>query len=146
MLKHWQSHQEYLFFLHEAKVNFDSSLRKRLSSELTSAREKLRLLDLDPVMELLAPFYSGTGRPAKNQPQILRSLVLMMDRKVISLTNWCRKLHEDDLLAFLIGCTPESLPPLGSYFDFLDRLWLQRQELQKLGRKDLFPAGKNAKP
>ena len=65
MLKHWQSHQEYLFFLHEAKVNFDSSLRKRLSSELTSAREKLRLLDLDPVMELLAPFYSGTGRPAK---------------------------------------------------------------------------------
>ena len=56
MLKHWQSHQEYLFFLHEAKVNFDSSLRKRLSSEFASAREKLRLLDLDPVMELLAPF------------------------------------------------------------------------------------------
>ena len=65
MLKHWQSHQEYLFFLNEAKVNFDSSLRKRLSSEFASAREKLRLLNLDPVMKLLAPFYSGTGRPAK---------------------------------------------------------------------------------
>ena len=146
MLKHWQSHQEYLFFLHEAKVNSDSSLRKRLSTDFASAREKLRLLDLDPVMELLAPFYFGTGRPAKNQPQILRSLVLMIDQKVSSLTNWCRKLRNDDLLAFLIGCSPDSLPPLGSYFDFLDRLWLQTKAFQKLGRKDLFPAGKNAKP
>ena len=70
----------------------------------------------------------------------------MMNRKVTSLTNWCRKLQDDDLLAFLIGCTPDFLPHLGSYFDFLDRLWLQRQELQKLGRKELFPASKNAKP
>ena len=146
MLKHWQSHQEYLFFLHEAKVNFDSSLRKRLSFDLASAREKLRLLNLDPVLDLLSPFYSNTGRPAKNQPQILRSLVLMLDQDFKSLTLWCQRLQGDDLLAFLIGCSPDSLPPLGSYFDFLDRLWLQRQSLQKLGRKDLFPAAKNSKP
>ena len=65
MLKHWQSHQEYLFFLHEAKVNFDSSLRKRLSSEFASAREKLRLLDLDPVMVCSLPFIPGLGVPPK---------------------------------------------------------------------------------
>lgn len=146
MLKHWQSHQEYLFFLHEAKVNFDSSLRKRLSTELACSREKLRLLNLDPVLDLLRPSYSNTGRPAMNQPQILRSMVLMMDQGATSLTRWCQKLKNDDLLAFLIGCSPDSLPPLGSYFDFLDRLWLQRQSLQKLGRKDLFPARKNSKP
>ena len=48
MLKHWQSHQEYLRFLHEAKVHFDSSQRKRLASEFASARDKLilsRLVD-----------------------------------------------------------------------------------------------------
>lgn len=27
------------------------------------------------------------------------------------------------VLAALIGCTTDSLPPLGSYFDFMDRLW-----------------------
>lgn len=67
MLKHWQSHQEYLPFLHETKIHFDSSLRKRLSSKFASTRDQLRLLDLDPVMTHLAPFYSLTGRPALNQ-------------------------------------------------------------------------------
>ena len=65
-----------LAFLHEAKIHFDSSQRTRLNTELAPIREKLRLLDLDPVMEYLQQFYSNIGRPAKNQPQIIRSLVL----------------------------------------------------------------------
>ena len=146
MLKHWQSHQEYLHFLHEAKIHFDSSQRKRLSSEFASARDKLRLLDLDPVMVHLAPFYSTTGRPALNQPQIIRSLTLMLHLGVTSLTRWLNHLASDDLLAFLIGCSPSSLPPLGSYFDFIDRLWLRNPAFERLGRKDLFPAHKNLKP
>lgn len=68
MLKHWQSRQEYLHFLHEAKIHFDSSQRKRLTSEFASARNKLRLLDLDPVMLHLAPFYCITGHPALKTP------------------------------------------------------------------------------
>ncbi len=146
MLKHWQSHQEYLRFLHEAKVHFDSSQRKRLASEFASARDKLRLLDLDPVKVHLAPFYSTTGRPALNQPQIIRSLTLMLHLGVTSLTRWLNRLASDDLLAFLIGCSPSSLPPLGSYFDFINRLWLQNPAFERLGRKDLFPAHKNLKP
>lgn len=146
MLKHWQSHQEYLRFLHEAKVHFDSSQRKRLASEFASARDKLRLLDLDPVKAHLAPFYSTTGRPALNQPQIIRSLTLMLHLGVTSLTRWLNRLASDDLLAFLIGCSPSSLPPLGSYFDFINRLWLQNPAFERLGRKDLFPAHKNLKP
>lgn len=34
MLIHWQSHQEYLYFLHEAKISFDSSQRLGLQSKL----------------------------------------------------------------------------------------------------------------
>ena len=100
MLKHWQSHQEYLRFLHEAKVHFDSSQRKRLASEFASARDKLRLLHLDPVKAHLSPFYSTTGRPALNQPQIIRSLTLMLHLGVTSLTRWLNRLASDDLLAF----------------------------------------------
>ena len=67
MLIHWQSHQEYLNFLHETKVHLDSSQRTRLRLEFGAVREKLKLLDLDPVMEFLSAFYSPLGRPAKNQ-------------------------------------------------------------------------------
>ena len=96
--------------------------------------------------EFLAPFYSDTGRPAINQPQILRSFILMLDRKFTSLTNWVAELKSDDLLALLISCLPGHLPPLGSYFDFINRLWLRNPEFELLGRKDLFPSDKNKKP
>lgn len=76
MIKHWQTNQEYHCFLTNAKTTFDSSERVRLQSELASAREKLRLLDTDAAMRFLEPFYSSTGRPASNQPQLLRSFIL----------------------------------------------------------------------
>ena len=70
----------------------------------------------------------------------------MLDQGVTSVTDWVQKLQDDELFAFLIGCCPGFLPPLGSYYDFIDRLWLQKTEPQKLGRKDFFPSGKNKKP
>ena len=128
MLKNWQSHQEYKAFLHEAKVHFDGSQRIRLSSELAPAREKLRLLNLDPVMEYLRPLYPPFGRPAQNQPQLLRSVILFLlllkDGLASTLTKWVEKLEHDPVLAALTGCTLDSLPPLGSYFDLMNRLWM----------------------
>lgn len=110
MLIHWQSHQEYLYFLHETKVHLDSSQRTRLRLEFDTVQKKLKLLNLDSVMEYLSLFYSPTGRPA-----------------------------------LLIGCTPDSLPPPSSYFDFIDRLWTQPEAAQKTDRMDLFPKDKNLK-
>ena len=76
MIKHWQSMQDYKCFLHNSKVSFDSSERTRLHTDLWIPWQKLRLLDTDIAMDVLLPFYSSTGRPAKNQPQILRSFIL----------------------------------------------------------------------
>ena len=50
------------------------------------------------------------------------------------------------MYAMLISCTTDSLPPLGSYLDLMDRLWTQPEASQKTGRKDLFPKAKNSKP
>ena len=116
MLIHWQSHQEYLNFLHETKIHPDSSQRTRLRLEFGPVREKLCLLDLDPVMEYLSAFYSPVSRPAKNQVQIIRSLILMVMLGFTSLTAWLRKLKANSLLALLAGCNPDSLPPLGRRF------------------------------
>ena len=121
MLKHWDTHAEYQHFISEAVTSLNPSQLKRLYS-MSDSWNKLTSMNLDPVGDFLAPFYSDTGRPAINQPQILRSLVLMLDRKFTSLTNWVAELQSDDLLAMLIGCSPGHLPPLGSYFDFIDRL------------------------
>ena len=76
MIKQWQSNHEYLCFLNNQKASFDSSERVRLHSELLIPWQKLRLLDTDAAMLFLQPFYSNTGRPALNQPQILRSFIL----------------------------------------------------------------------
>ena len=147
MLNYWQSHQEYQASLHEAKIHFDSSQRTRLSTGLAPIREKLRLLNLDPVMEYLQPFYSNTGRPAKNQPQIIRSLVLFFlfsgQASAKGLTKWCATLKHDPVLDALVGCTTESLPPLGSYFDLMDRLWLFKNT-ERYSRSRLFPPLKNS--
>ena len=145
MLKHWDSHAEYQHFISQAVESLNPSQLKKFSS-MSDSLNKLTSMNLDPVGQFLAPYYSNTGRPAINQPQILRSFILMLDRGFTRLTNWIAELASDDLLAILIGCAPDSLPPLGSYFDFINRLWLQNPSSQKSGRKDLFPENKNKKP
>lgn len=149
MIKQWQSNHEYLCFLNNQKASFDSSERVRLHSELLIPWQKLRLLDTDAAMLFLQPFYSNTGRPALNQPQILRSFILFfllvsMGLASPSLTRWVSRLKNDRVLAALIGCHTHSLPPLGSYFDFMDRLWTA-PETDRYRRNKLLPASWNSK-
>ncbi len=139
------SHDEYQQFITSAVSSFNESQLKKLNSYKKSL-DKLTSLDLDPVGEYLNSFYSHTGRPALNQAQILRSFILMLDQKFCSLDKWVHTLMSDDILATLIGCTTDSLPPLGSYYDFINRLWLQSEDTEHLGRNDLFSANKNSKP
>ena len=66
-------------------------------------------------------------------------------RACLSLTTWVREvLPNDSLLITLIGCSSKKeLPPLGSYFDFINRIW--RGKKNRYMRSSLFPAGKNGK-
>ena len=149
MIKYWQSMHDYKYFLTESKAHFDSSERNRLHTELWEPWQKLRLFDTDKAMEFLLPFYSNTGRPAMNQPQILRSFILFFllysdGLTKLSLTLWVDRLKHDRVLAALIGCAPDSLPPLGSYFDFMDRLWTA-PPTDLYARDKLLPASRNSK-
>ena len=149
MIKYWQSMQDYKYFLTESKAHFDSSERNRLHTELFKPWQKLRLFDTDKAMGGLLPFYSNTGRPAKNQPQILRSFILFFllyaeGLSKLSLTLWVERLSHDRVLAALIGCTTDSLPPLGSYFDFIDRLWAAPPS-DLYSRKKLLPSSWNSR-
>ena len=149
MLKSWQSHQEYKAFLHEAKVHFGPSLRHRLFS-FSDIRAKLISLNLDPVMEFISSLYSDGGRPAENQAQILRSFVLfclLRSAKLIccGLTKWASSvLPGDPVFCALVGCSCDNLPPVGSYYDFMNRLWLFKDR-SRYSRTKTFPAAKNRK-
>lgn len=106
-----------------AVSSMNQSELKRFDS-FKDSLDKLFLLNLDKLKTILSPYYSNTGRPSKNQPEIFRSFVLMMDLGETSVTRWVERLKSDDMLANLIGCNTHNLPPLGSYYDFINRLWL----------------------
>ena len=146
----WQSHAEYHINFFNLKAQFPSSLRQQLWDIYPEERHKLMSLNLDPIGRYLSQFYSPCGRPAINQAQILRSLILFAllfnrtDAK-LSLTTWVYSvLPNNILLIALIGChSKDGLPPLGSYYDFMDRLWGGSRDRYK--RCCLLPAGKNGK-
>ncbi len=145
MLKHWTSHSEYISFVSDSVSNFNESQLKRWHS-FSDSFEKLSSLNLDPLADHLAPYYSNTGRPAIHQPEIFRSFILMLDQHSLSLTSWTSALADDDILAILIGCSPDSLPPLGSYYDLINRLWLRKYSLDAADTKNVHPFPKNSKP
>lgn len=146
----WQSHTEYHINFKNLKARFPSHLRSQLWDRYPKEREKLMALDLDSVGEYLAQFYSATGRPAKNQAQILRSFILfafLFNRSdaEFSLTSWVGEvLPNDPVLIALIGCSSsQQLPAIGSYFDFIDRFWKGPRD--NYGRSSLLAKGKNGK-
>ena len=147
----WQSHAEYQDNFHRIKAKYiHSDARVEMWTDYAVERAKLMALNLDHVGEYVSQLYPDQGRPAKNQAQILRSLVLFAllfnrtDAR-LSLTLWVREVLPNKLLFIaLIGCTcKEDLPPLGSYYDFMNRLWGESRECYS--RSFILPAGKNGK-
>jgi len=68
----------------------------------------------------MLPLYSSTGRPSINQPEIFRSLLLMVCLGC-PLSKWIFKLSNNPVLQAACGFFG-SLPGIASYYDFIDRL------------------------
>ena len=145
----WQSTTEYRAIL-KKKIK---KLRKNMLHDIKKYKDiisKMENLSLDAARKSLVTLYSSTGRPAKNQAQILRSLILFTlllgkTAAKFSLTSWVNvELPSSPLFIALIGCdNAESLPPLGSYYDFMNRCW--QGDRSKYSRNYAMPAGKNGK-
>ena len=145
----WQFDAEYRILLSHSKTRLSSDQRMRLR-QYDSIMKKMESLRLDPALDIILPLYSLAGRPAKNQAQIIRSMVLFTfllgkTAASYSLTAWVRNvLPNDPLLSALVGCgSPADLPPLGSYYDFMHRLWGASRDAYT--RDALLPKGKNGK-
>jgi len=115
----WPFHKDY-----QQQVIINLSLLVMINPyallEYEYSISKLYILDLDPLKILLAPHYSFTGRPSKNQSEIFRSLILMNDLGY-SLDEWINKLSKCQVLQFACGFRGK-LPGVASYYDLINRI------------------------
>ena len=144
MLKCWTLHNQYHQFISDGLDSFSEP--DRLQGSYQNSLDKLLILDLDLLLDALRPHYASTGRPAIIQPEIFRSLMLIIDCGFSSLKKWYDFLRSDSLLAFLIGCDLKQLPSLGSYYDFMNPLWLHNSALERKALKHLYRYNFNRKP
>ena len=96
MLRVWTLHSKYQEKLRLKMLLHREIQRSRLVA-LDKSISKLYLLNLDSLLPVIKPLYSDFGRPAKNQQGIIRSLVLMLDQQVYSITKWAEKVASDPL-------------------------------------------------
>ena len=146
----WQSHDEYRTIITTIGRRLSRNNPKYSFNEYDAERQKLLNLNLDPLLDYIPGFYSQSGRPAKHQAQILRSLILFVllfnkTKARTSLTLWVREVLPKSIsLTVLTGCPcPDDLPPLGSYYDFINRFWMDPRE--RYSRLALLPARRNGK-
>lgn len=152
MLNHWRPHKEYQRYLLEKISQFFESDKDNVL-QYEKALSKLYLLNLDPLLPLLAPYYSITGAPAKNQPELIRSFILMSELDYQSITEWFDKLSHNEILCVMIGLSKSEIHQVGSYYDLINRIWLQNPELEyqfnhslhNFKRKPSKKIGKNKK-
>jgi hypothetical protein len=86
------------------------------------------------LLPIIKPLYSNTGRSAKNQQGIIRSLVLMLDQGFHDIRAWAAKVAADKLLCAICGFQFGDAPAFSSYYNLIKRLWLGSQKTQ-LARK-----------
>ncbi|WP_366922067.1 transposase [Metallumcola ferriviriculae] len=123
MLGYWRTHVEYQDWLkselvsltvtHEANIRFYAPLI-----------EKVYIFNLDPVKKVIAKLYSPLGRPAKNQPELLRALVVMLHCQIHDPTKFVDKLRASPVLRAICGFEKGETPGVGTFYDLLERLWL----------------------
>ena len=92
-------------------------------SDLRDTYLHFRSLDLSDVDRIMLGSYSDRG-PEPRQPSCMfRSLLLMVETKCPSIPQWVSTLHASDLYTIISGFEPGDVPGVGTFYDFMDRLW-----------------------
>lgn len=123
MLAHLPSSTDYNNFIHSLPSEYSNLLScKLIDPQYASAIFKMTHLDVDSISDLLPLSYSHTGRLAVKQMEILRSFVLMLHFKCVSIKQWCKSLTDKPVRAILIGCLPGDAPSASNHYNFISRL------------------------
>ena len=85
--------------------------------------ERFWNLDLSFTDTFMADKYSKFGPAPRTPSSMQRSYLLSIDFKVTSLTEWAAQLKMNPLYASLSGFEPGNTPGVGTFYDFIKRLW-----------------------
>ena len=117
----------------ESHIDYRGSLSRRMQrheinwrSLPASIREtflRFRELDLSAVDRIMMDKYSVLGTEPRQPSSMLRSLLLMIKTKSPSITLWVSTLHTSPFYAILSGFEPDDVPGVGTFYDFMRRLW-----------------------
>jgi len=119
---HCGSHSDYQNFVVE-------NLRKYYPNPDSIARSTWDIIDrfwnlgLSYTDEKLKSTYPVFGPKPRAPSYMHRSYLLSLDFKVTSLTEWAAQLKINPLYSILSGFEFGNTPGVGTFYDFLDRLW-----------------------
>jgi len=130
MLGPWRPHAQFQDWLEKRLLNL-LPRQEALIKFHADALENVYILDLDPLKKLILPQYSFTGRPAVNQPEIFRALVLASHYKE-SISSFVERLKADVVLPIACGFNPGDISGVGSFYDLFNRLWLAYESAKVL--------------
>ena len=85
--------------------------------------ERFGNLDLSFTDTFMADKYSKFGPAPRTPSSMQRSYLLSIDFKVTSITEWAAQLKINPLYAILSGFEPDNTPGVGTFYDFINRLW-----------------------
>jgi len=121
MLGPWRNHNDYVIFVFtELKVLAETDPERLL--EYQEVISKMLIFNIDAIQEIIDPLYSNTGRPALNQPEIFRALVLQIGLKM-SITEFHEKLLYNRVIRTIAGFTKDNVPGIGTFYDFMNRVY-----------------------
>jgi len=123
MLGYWRSHVQFQAWLEQRLLSLLPRYEKQLVF-YADILEKIYILDLDVLLTMAQSLYAKTGRPSHNQPEIFRALMVMSHYKE-GISFFTKRLQAHPLLAIICGFEPDSVPGVGTFYDFLDRFWLE---------------------
>ena len=142
MLGNWPTHDEYRKFVVK-KFSLLAQINPSALFEYEKEISKLYILNLDDLKAIIAPLYSNTGRPSRQQSEIFRSFILM-NHLGLTLDQWCFKIKNNFVLRTAAGFDSTNLPALASYYDFINRI-IKLDERPKLKHKKRKPSKKIGK-
>lgn len=115
-----------------------------LPSSTWDIMEKFWALDLSEVDSIMQDRYSVFGPAPRLPSDMLRSILLSVECKITSYTDWAAHLKENHLYTILSGFTVGDTPGVGTFYDFQRRLWLS--DHKNLSASDLRTNAKPKKP
>ncbi len=118
------SHQEYQDFLIKNLPLHICISDQVLKSNLLKTVLKLWITDLSDITNDLSDTYSNHGPSPRDPSAMLRSyLLLLLLRPTLGITSWVDELKTNPTYAVISGFQPDDTPGVGTFYDFLSRLW-----------------------